>query len=78
MNLMRMLLAHSAAEGSSSGKSQLPEGATWEAVDLTFPFSICVYVLLQVDLIPVMVDNLFRLSLICTRSPFGIGLLRDY
>ena len=31
MHFMKMLLPHSAASGSSSGKSELPEGATCEA-----------------------------------------------
>ena len=52
MNLMRIPLDHSAAEGSSSGKSQLPEGATWEADSchqwwcspLSFYMCICIVI----------------------------------
>ena len=51
MNLMRIPLDHSAAEGSSSGKSQLLEGQHEKQTvvindDVPLSLSICVYVLL--------------------------------
>ena len=42
--------------------------------DVPLPFSICVYVLLYVDLVLVKVDYLFRYAL---EVPPGIVLLKD-
>ena len=60
MNFMRMPLAHSEAGGS---KVEIPNYQKEEDKKQTvaiIPRSICVYVLLHVDLVLVKVDHLFR------------------
>ena len=76
MNFMRMPLTHSATEGSSNRKLQLPEGATSETVDVPLSLFICVNVLLHVDFVLERSIIFSDYLLYALEVRLGTGLLR--